>query len=128
MGKGGIHSESIKKNINSESSTKTEVIGVDDVSPQVLWTNYFMKEQGGSHNTTICQDNKSATLLENIRRLSSGNCTKHINVQCCFIKDAIERGEVSVECLSTDKMWSDFFTKPLQGEKFIQFRKNITNS
>ena len=39
MGKGSIHSESIKQKINGESGTETEVIGVDDVSPQALWTN-----------------------------------------------------------------------------------------
>ena len=100
------------------------MIGVDDVLPQALWTNHFMKEQGWLCNTTICQDNKSATLLENDGRLSSSNRTKHINVRCCFIKDVIKCGEVNVEHLSTDKMWSDFFTKPLQGGKFIQFRKH----
>ena len=86
-----------------------------------------MKEQGWSHNTMIHQDNKSEMSLENNCRLSGGNRTKHINVWCHFIKDAIEHGEVNVECLSTDEMWSDFFTKPLQGKKFIQFRKNIVN-
>ena len=103
------------------------MIGVDDVSPQVLWTDCFMKEQGWSHNTTIYQDNKSATLLENNGRLSSGNRTKHINVRCHFIEDVIECGEVKVECLSADNMWSDFFTKLLQGKKFIEFRRNIVN-
>ena len=128
MGKGSIHSESIKQKINGKSSAKTKVIGVDDLSPQVLWTNYFMKEQGWSCNTTIHQDNKSAMLLKNDDRLSSGNHTKHINVRHCFIEDVIEHREVNVECLSTDEMWSDFFMKPLQGKKFIQFGKNIVNS
>ena len=101
------------------------MIGVDDVLPQVPWTNHFMKEQGWSCNTTVHQDNKSATSLENDGRLNSGNCT---DVRCHFIEDAIEHGEVSIKHSSTDKMWSDFFTKPLQGEKFIQFKKNIMNS
>ena len=89
VGKGSIHSERIKQKINGKSGTKTEAIGVDDVPPQVLWTDHFMKAQGWSHNTTIHQDNKSATLLENDSGLSSGNRTKHINVQCHFTEDVI---------------------------------------
>ena len=81
---------------------ETEVIGVDDVSPQVLWTNYFMNAQGWLNNMTIYQDNESMTLLENNGRLSSGNHTKHINMRCHFIKDVIACGEVNVECLGTD--------------------------
>ena len=90
MGKGSTHSKSIKQKINGKSGAETEVIGVDDALPQALWTNYFMKAQGWTHNTTTHQDNKSATSLENNGRLSSGNRTKHINVRCHFIKDAIE--------------------------------------
>ena len=86
-----------------------------------------MKAQGWSHNTTIHQDNKSATSLENNGRLSGGNRTEHVNMQCHFIEDAMERGEVNVERPSTDEMWSDYFTKLSQGKKFIQFRKNIVN-
>ena len=82
-----------------------------------------MKVQGLTCNTAIHQDNKSAVLLENNRRLSSHNGTKHIKVRHCFMKDVIEHGEVNVEHLSTDKMWSDCFTRPLQGKKFIEFGK-----
>ena len=81
LGKGAIYSRSTKQKINSKSSTETEIIGVDDIIPQILWTNYFMHEQGWSIKETIIhQDNKSAILLENNGKLSSSNRTKHINV------------------------------------------------
>ena len=47
MGKGSIHSKSIEQKINGKSSTETKAIGVDDVSLQALWTNYFMKSKVG---------------------------------------------------------------------------------
>ena len=97
--------------INGKSSVETEVTGADDALPQVLWTNWFMKTQGWSHNTTIHQDNKIVTSLESNGRLSSDNGTKHINIRHCFIEDVIERREVNVEHLSADKMWSDCFCK-----------------
>ena len=127
MGKGGIHNKSTKQKINGKSSTEIEVIGVDDVLPQVLWTNYFMRAQGWSFNTKIYQDNNSAILLEKNGKLSSSNRTKHINVRYYFIKDVIKRGGASIEYMSTEKMWADYYTKPLQGKKFIEFRKDIMN-
>ena len=81
MGKGAIHSESTKQKLNTKSSTKLESVSVDDVLPQVLWTNYFMEAQGWQNSqTTVHQDHKSATSLANNGELSSGSWTKHINV------------------------------------------------
>ena len=129
LGKGSIFNKSTKQKINSKSSTETEIISVDDVLPQILWTNYFMRAQGfDSFWTVLYQDNKSAILLENNGKLSSSNRTKHINVRYYFVKDCIERKELDIEYCGTDEMWADFYTKPLQGKKFKEFRKIILNT
>ncbi len=128
MGKGSIMNRSTKQKINTTSSTETEVVAVNDVLPQILWTNYFMRAQGWSiSETVVYQDNRSAILLENNGKLSSSNRTKHINVRYFFVKDCIERKELKIEFCGTDSMWADFYTKPLQGKKFKEFRKIILN-
>ena len=87
-----------------------------------------MQAQGWSTNQAVVyQDIKSAILLENNGKLSSSHRTKHINVRYYFIKDCIERKELEIEFCGTDDMWADFFTKPLQGKKFQEFRKIIMN-
>mmetsp|Transcript_17391 Transcript_17391/g.36466 ORF Transcript_17391/g.36466 Transcript_17391/m.36466 type:complete len:122 (+) Transcript_17391:4324-4689(+) len=43
LGKGGVISMSRKQKLNTKSSTEAEVVGVDDASSQILWTNYFIK-------------------------------------------------------------------------------------
>ena len=43
------------------------------------------------------------------------------------ITDRIKKGGLHVEYYPTDNMVADFFTKPLQGKKFLQFRKLIMN-
>ena len=75
----------------------------------------------------VYQDNKSAILLENNGKLSSSKQTKQINVWYYFIKDCIERKEMRIEFCGTNNMWADFFTKLLQGKKFLKFRKIIMN-
>jgi hypothetical protein len=46
LGKGAAISFSQKQKINTCSSTETEVVGVDDAMPSVLWSLYFIQEQG----------------------------------------------------------------------------------
>ena len=58
-------------------------------------------------------------------RASSSKRTRHINIRYFFVTDKIKSGEVAVQYCPTDEMISDFFTKPLQGSKFYQFRKVV---
>jgi hypothetical protein len=128
LGKGCIMSTSIKQKLNTRSSTETEIVAVDDMMPQVLWTNYFLRAQGyGAEKTIIYQDNKSAILLETNGRASSSKRTKHIHIRFYFVKDRIDSGEVCLEHCPAADMIGDFFTKPLQGRLFIKFRDIIMN-
>ena len=128
MGKGAVISGSSKQKINTKSSTEAELVGVDDFMGRVLSTRYFIEAQGYNVGpTTIYQDNKSAILLENNGMASSTKRTKHINVRYFFVTDRVEKGEVTIDYCSTDKMIADFFTKPLQGRLFQQMRAWILN-
>ena len=100
--KGAILSYSWKQKINTKSSTKTELVVVDDAIGNILWSLYFMQAQG--HKLThalIYQDNKSAILLEANGKMSSSKRTKHIKAKYFFITDKIEQGEVKIEHLPT---------------------------
>jgi hypothetical protein len=41
LGKGAIYGTSTRQKLNTKSSTESELVGVNDVMPQVLWTRYF---------------------------------------------------------------------------------------
>ena len=45
MGQGYPISHSGKQKINTRSSTESEVVGVDDLMPAVLWTRLFLEGQ-----------------------------------------------------------------------------------
>ena len=64
-------------------------------------------------------------LLERNGRRSSGIKTRDINIRYFFLKDWIASGEIELAYCPTDLMIGDFFTKPLQGKKFIYFRDLI---
>jgi hypothetical protein len=58
MGKGTIYGTSTRQRLNTKSSTEAELVGVNKVLPQILWTPYFLQEQGYTATESIVyQDN-----------------------------------------------------------------------
>jgi hypothetical protein len=100
-----------------------ELVAVDEMIGQILWTRLFMLEQGIKVSDNILyQDNKSAILLETNGRASSSKRTKHIKIWYYYVADRIAKGDLSVVWCPTNKMIVDFLTKPLQGKVFQKFR------
>ena len=64
-------------------------------------------------------------LLEKNGQFNSSKCTKHMNVHYFFVMDKIKNGKVVLKHCGTDSMIADYFTKPLQGKKFIEFCDKI---
>lgn len=129
LGKGALYSSSLRLRINTNSSTEAELVAAHYFMPQVLWTRYFLQDQGYEmRDNVLFQDNQSAILLETNGKGSSGNHTRHLNVRNFFISDLVAPGEVSISHCPTKKMLGDFLTKPLQGVGFRKFRDAILNT
>ena len=126
LGRGCPIVTSTKLKLNTRSSTESELVGVDDLMPSILWTRQFLKAQGYDVNENILyQDNKSSILLEKNGRTSSSKRTRHIAIRYFFVTDRIAKGELSIEWCPTAEMIADFMTKPLQGATFRKFRDII---
>jgi hypothetical protein len=129
LGKGGVYGTSTRQKLVTKSSTVAELVGVSNVLPQVIWTRNFLLSQGYEvRDSVVFQDNKSAILLEENGRMSSGKRPRHINIRHFFITDWVADKEVSIQYCPTSDMVSDFFTKPLQGALFQKLRSIIMNN
>jgi hypothetical protein len=128
MGKGIIYGTSTRQKLNTKSSTEGELVGVNDVMPQVLWTRYFLEAQGYDvQESIIYQDSQSTMLLAMNGTASSSRRTRHINIRYFFVADRVASGEVKIEYCPTAQMLADYFTKPLQGNLFRTMRNMIMN-
>jgi hypothetical protein len=126
MGRGFPIVTSSKQKLNTRSSTESELVGVDDCMPAILWTRYFLEAQGyGVQENIVYQDNLSAILLEKNGKASSSKRTKHIHVRYYFVTDRIKKGHMSVDWCPTEDMTGDFMTKPNQGSTFTKFRDQL---
>ncbi len=76
MGRGFPIVSSTKQKLNTRSSAESELIGVDNIMPMVVWSCYFLMPQGcGITQNLLLQDNKSSMLLEKNGKASSGKRT-----------------------------------------------------
>jgi hypothetical protein len=123
LGTGIIYGTSKCQNLNTKSSTEAEIVGTDDVMPQILWTLCFLEAQGCEIDDNVLhQDNKSSMSLETNGRGSSGERTRHTDVRCFFIADRVKSGQIRIEHCPTGIMIADYFTKALQGALFTKLR------
>jgi len=114
FGKGAAYLTSCKQKLNTKSSTEAELVAIDDVLGQILWTHHFLNGQGivTPDATNIHQDNKSMILLTE---------------RYFFVTHKIKKGKVKVSFCPTHEILADFFTKPLQGTQFLHMQSKILN-
>jgi hypothetical protein len=109
--------------LNITSSTEAEIVGVHDAMLQIR---HFIIAQTVKISCNILfQDNRSAILLHRNGTNSSSRNTRHINIHYFFFKDKIKLGEVEVVFCPSEEMIADFFTKPIQGKRFMDLRNII---
>ncbi|KAK1409297.1 hypothetical protein QVD17_35823 [Tagetes erecta] len=92
---------------------------------QALWLRNLirdlMKEE--AQNVKLLVDNESAIAL--IKNPVNHKRSKHIDTKYYFIRECVEREQVSVEHVRGDKQKADGFTKALPRVKFEEMRSLI---
>ena len=113
---------------NTCSPTEQELIGINDVLSNILWSKYFIESQGYSMEYNILlQDSKSTILLATYGTFSSSSKTENTSHKFFLIKGKIDQGDIEIQYKYTERMWSDMLIKPPQGKAFCEFCGNLMN-
>jgi hypothetical protein len=124
FGTGAIITKSAKQKLNTKSSTEAELVGASDCLPATIWTRMFLDAQGYTLMSNLFyQDNQSAMKLAMNGRASCGQKSRHIDIRFFFIKDRLQTEHIKMTHCPTEAMLADFFTKPLQGNLFVKFKR-----
>ena len=125
-GKGAILSGSEKQKLNTDSGTVAELVGMHQFSWRIMSALMFLECQGHkAQENVLCQDNKSAILLEKNGCASASKRTRAVNAQHFQMKDYTDKKQLEVKCCRTNDMIGDHVTKGSQGCKFSEFGKAI---
>ena len=127
LGKGPIMAKSVKQKINTKSSTESELVGLSDSVSLVIWCRNFLESQGyRMPAASVFQDNLSTIAMIRSGKPTSDR-TRHVNIRFFFVHDREANEEIKVEYKPTKQMLADIFTKPLQGDLFVQLRNELLN-
>lgn len=125
---GIITASSTKQKHIVKSSFESELMSIDKVTDELIWTRKLLEELGISQTkpSIIYNDNKS-TITSIHKGTSSFKQTKHINTKYFYIREHIQNNQINLQYIETENNLADFLTKPLQGSLFIKFRNAIMN-
>ena len=105
----------------SKSSTEAEYRAMSAACAEIVWLRGLLSELGASqiNPTPLHADNKSAIQIASNPVFHER--TKHIEVDCHYIRDAFTHGVIELPHVSTNLQTADVFTKALtrQRHKFL---------
>ncbi|KAK6153453.1 hypothetical protein DH2020_013092 [Rehmannia glutinosa] len=106
-----------KQNSIATSTQIEEYIVAGSCCAQVLWMRQQLRDyEIEEKEIPIMCDNTSAIAITQNHVLHSR--TKHIDVRYHFIRDHVEKKDITLEYISNDKQLADIFTKPLCESRF----------
>jgi hypothetical protein len=117
---GGVISWNSRLQATGAASTvEAEYMAAAAAVKEALWLRKLMQDLGcGVSCITVKDDNQGA--LKILKHPISSARSKHIDVLHNFARERVQRGEVTFEYLSTEKMIADILTKPLPKCKFVE--------
>ena len=101
------------------SSTEAEIVGVNEVTSEILWARDVLIELGyPQEEVIIAEDNGSCiTMLQTEPRNFQTN-SRHVRVKWAFFRQENEKQILKLVYCPTEKMRADLLTKPLRGNLF----------
>jgi len=118
LGDSLISWRSNKQTLIARSSTEAEYRALADTTQELLWLRWLLQDMGVSHfrATVLHCDNRSAILIAHNDIFHDR--TKHIEIDCHFIRQHVVRGTVHLLSVSSADQTADIFTKSLLPGRF----------
>ncbi|XP_057547794.1 secreted RxLR effector protein 161-like, partial [Amaranthus tricolor] len=113
-----------KQNSVALSTAEAEYIAAGACCSQILWIAQQLRDLGVDlKGIPIKCDNTSAICIT--KNPVQHSRTKHIEVRHHFIRDHVEKGNISLSFISTENQLADIFTKPLSADRFAHIRMEL---
>ncbi|GJY39098.1 copia protein [Tanacetum coccineum] len=106
------------------STTEAEYVSAGKACQQALWMKQALIDYGIClDDVLIMCDNKGAIDLS--KNPVQHSRTKHIEIHHHFLRDNVQKGNISIEKVASEDNIADIFTKPLKREVFNYLRLGL---
>ncbi|GKD24990.1 hypothetical protein Tco_1231204 [Tanacetum coccineum] len=106
------------------STTEAKYVSVGKACQQALWMKQVLIDYGiRLDDVPIMCDNKGAIDLS--KNPVQHSRTKHIEIRHHFLRDNVQKGNISIEKVASEDNITDIFTKPLKCEVFNYLRLGL---
>ncbi|GKC14784.1 hypothetical protein Tco_1011566 [Tanacetum coccineum] len=106
------------------ATTEAEYVSAGKACQQALWMKQALVDCGISlDDIPITCDNKGAVDLS--KNPVQHSRTKHIEIRHHFLRDIVQKGNISIEKVSLEDNIADILTKPLKREPFNYLRLGL---
>ncbi|GJX05703.1 copia protein [Tanacetum coccineum] len=106
------------------STTEAEYVSAGKACQQALWMKQALVDYGVRlDDIPIMCDNKGAIDLS--KNPVQHSRTKHIEIRHHFLRDNVQKGNISIEKVSSEDNIADILTKPLKREPFNYLRLGL---
>ncbi|PKU77708.1 Retrovirus-related Pol polyprotein from transposon TNT 1-94 [Dendrobium catenatum] len=128
LGQSPISWQAKNQSTIARSSTEAEYRALATEAAEILWLRRLLEDLHipQTNPTTVYCDNTSAIALANNPVFHAR--TKHIEVDCHFIRDCIKKNHISVHHICTEDQLADLFTKPLPTTRFKFLSSKLTTN
>ncbi|GJW29912.1 retrovirus-related pol polyprotein from transposon TNT 1-94 [Tanacetum coccineum] len=108
------------------STTEAEYVSAGKACQQALWMKQALIDYGVRlDDILIMCDNKGAIDLS--KNPVQHSRTKHIEIRHHFLRDNVQKGNISIEKVTSEDNIADILTKPLKREPFNYLRLGLRN-
>jgi hypothetical protein len=128
IGSGTISWSAKRQQAVALSSCESEFMGQTQAVKEAIWLKTFLDQvlnerYGEPTATVIFCDNQGAMALA--RNPQFHGRSKHMGIQLNWQREQVEKGEVELKYTPTERQIADGMTKPLSGERFVEFRRAL---
>jgi hypothetical protein len=106
------------------STTEAKYVAASSCCSQLLWITYTLSDFGEecSHVPLMCDSTSAISVAKNPVLHSK---IKHIEVRYHFLRDNVEKGNIDLIHVPTEKQLADILTKPLDQATFARLRGEL---
>ncbi|KAK6151880.1 hypothetical protein DH2020_014515 [Rehmannia glutinosa] len=113
-----------KQNSIATSTTEAEYIAAGNCRTQVLLMRQQLRDYDIKEKEIPIMCHNTSTIAISHNKVFHSR-TKHIDVRYHFIRDHVEKKDITLEYVSTKKQLADIFTKPLCESRFEELKNEL---